>query len=186
MRIISGEARGRRLFAPSGEETRPTADRIRESLFNILGQHVRGACVLDLFGGSGAMSLEALSRGAAFGIISDHSRIAVQCIERNAQLVLGSQYSERLRILRADYRSTLDRIQQEQFDLVFLDPPYRMTDAYVTALRQLHLRKLLRLGCICVLERDCSFTPPLPEGYVCFDSRNYGTTSIDFLKEAEE
>ncbi|MEE1200543.1 MAG: 16S rRNA (guanine(966)-N(2))-methyltransferase RsmD [Christensenellales bacterium] len=186
MRIISGEARGRRLFAPSGEETRPTADRIRESLFNILGQHVRDARVLDLFGGSGAMSLEALSRGAAYAIISDHSRIAVQCIERNAKLVLSSQYSEKLRILRADYRAALDRIQLEQFDLVFLDPPYRMTDAYTTALRQLHGRKLLRSGCICVLERDSAVTLPLPDGFVCFDSRNYGTTSIDFLKEAVE
>ena len=80
MRIIAGEARGRRLYAPAGEDTRPTADRVRESLFNILGARVRDARVLDLFGGTGAMALEALSRGAARAVIVDSARQAAAAI----------------------------------------------------------------------------------------------------------
>ena len=94
MRIIAGSARGRRLFAPAGEDTRPTADRIRESLFNILGSRVWDARVLDLFGGTGAMSLEALSRGAQRAVIADIDRAAIRAIERNAQAVLGWQEAE--------------------------------------------------------------------------------------------
>ena len=90
MRIIGGSARGRRLFAPPGENTRPTADRVREALFNILAARLDGARVLDLFGGSGALALEALSRGAACAVIGDKDPGAVNVIRRrNALSVLG-------------------------------------------------------------------------------------------------
>ena len=88
MRIIAGEARGRTLFAPSGDQTRPTSDKIRGSLFNILNGCVEGAEVLDLFGGTGALALEALSRGAARAVISDSARSAIEAIRRNAENVL--------------------------------------------------------------------------------------------------
>ena len=100
MRIISGEARGRTLFAPSGDETRPTSDKIRGSLFNIIGTRVFDAQVLDLFGGTGALALEALSRGAAHAVIADSARPAIQAIERNAQSVLKDEFSQRVRIIR--------------------------------------------------------------------------------------
>ena len=83
MRIISGEARGRKLVAPAGEETRPTSDKVRGSLFNIIGARVYDAQVLDLFGGTGAMALEALSRGAEHAVIVDSAREAIQAIEAN-------------------------------------------------------------------------------------------------------
>ena len=89
MRIIAGEAKGRRLFAPGGEETRPTADRIREALSNILAARVPGARVLDLFGGTGALALEALSRGASEAVVVDSNVKAIASIRRNAQAVLG-------------------------------------------------------------------------------------------------
>ena len=107
MRIISGDARGRKLFAPAGEDTRPTADRIRESLFNIIGTRVFDAQVLDLFGGTGAMALEALSRGAAHAVIVDVAREAIQAIERNAQGVLKDDLPRRARIIRSDYRTAI-------------------------------------------------------------------------------
>ena len=88
MRIIAGEAKGRKLYAPGGEDTRPTADRVRESVFGILGPRVCGARVLDLFGGTGALALEALSRGAARATIVDMSVKAISCIRRNAEAVL--------------------------------------------------------------------------------------------------
>ena len=88
MRIIAGEAKGRTLFAPEGDATRPTSDKIRGSLFNILGFRVEDACVLDLFGGPGALSLEALSRGARFAVVCDSAAPAMRCIRRNAENVL--------------------------------------------------------------------------------------------------
>jgi 16S rRNA (guanine(966)-N(2))-methyltransferase RsmD len=124
MRIISGEARGRKLFAPAGEETRPTSDKVRGSLFNIIGARVYDAEVLDLFGGTGAMALEALSRGAEHAVIVDSAREAIQVIERNAQGVLKDELTSRARILRADYRTAINSLVGMKFDLVFLDPPY--------------------------------------------------------------
>ena len=92
MRIISGEAKGRTLFAPQGAETRPTSDKIRGSMFNIIGARVIDARVLDLFGGTGALALEALSRGAEAAVIADNARQAMQVIERNARNVAGQDF----------------------------------------------------------------------------------------------
>lgn len=182
MRIIAGEARGRRLYAPAGEDTRPTADRVRESLFNILGARVRDARVLDLFGGTGAMALEALSRGAARAVIVDSARQAAAAIERNARAVLGEGYAERARIVRADYRAAIDRLAGERFDLVFLDPPYRMADAYGDALERLRARGALGEGCRIVLERAREQSIALPEGFARVDVRDYGKTSVEFAE----
>ena len=142
MRIIGGSARGRRLFAPPGENTRPTADRVREALFNILAARLDGARVLDLFGGSGALALEALSRGAACAVIGDKDPGAVSVIRRNALSVLGEAELPRAKIVCRDYRALLASLA-EPFDLVFLDPPYRMQEAYGNAMAQLQQRNLL-------------------------------------------
>ena len=130
MRIISGEAKGRPLFAPSGSQTRPTSDKIRGALFNIIGSRVLDSRVLDLFGGSGALALEALSRGAESAVIADNSRQAWQAIDRNAHNVLKDDFEYRVRILNQDYRSAIAAVEGQIFDLVFLDPPYRMAEAY--------------------------------------------------------
>ena len=182
MRIISGEAKGRTLFAPSGLETRPTSDKLRGSLFNILGARVRDARVLDLFGGTGALALEALSRGAAFAVVVDSARQAIQAIERNARAVLKDDFDGRIRILRADYRSAIAMLPGEGFDLVFLDPPYRMVEAYGDALTRLAAAGMLSASCLMVQERLRSARVPLPEGFECVDTRNYGETAVDFLR----
>ena len=184
MRIISGDARGRKLFAPSGEDTRPTADRIRESLFNILSNRVWDAEVLDLFGGTGAMALEALSRGAAHAVIVDSDREAIRAIRRNAEGVLKDALNERAKIIRADYRAAIDAMPEVRFDLVFLDPPYRMTNAYADALTRLRGRGLLNADCICLLERAADARILLPDGFECTDVRTYGGTSVEFVREA--
>lgn len=184
MRIISGDARGRKLFAPSGEDTRPTADRIRESLFNILSNRVWDAEVLDLFGGTGAMALEALSRGAAHAVIVDSDREAIRAIQRNAEGVLKDALNERAKIIRADYRAAIDAMPEVRFDLVFLDPPYRMTNAYADALMRLRGRGLLNADCICLLERAADACILLPDGFECTDVRTYGGTSVEFVREA--
>ena len=183
MRIISGEARGRKLFAPDGEDTRPTADRIRESLFNIIGARVYDARVLDLFGGTGAMALEALSRGAGHAVIADLAREAIQAIERNAEAVLKDEKTERVRIIRADYRSAIGSLNGMKFDLVFLDPPYRMLDAYADALNRLKAMDALNEDCLIVLERQRELNVSLPEGFESFDTRSYGATSVELVRE---
>ncbi len=185
MRIIAGEARGRKLYAPGGEDTRPTADRIRESVFGILGVRVLGARVLDLFAGTGALALEALSRGADRATLVDRDFKAISCIHRNAEAVLGAQGLARAEIIRADYRRAIERMQGS-FDLVFLDPPYRMEAAYGDALARLRARGLLSPGATVVLERAEARNTPLPEGFAVRDGRLYGETRVEFIGEGEQ
>jgi len=184
MRIISGEARGRKLIAPAGEDTRPTADKVRGSLFNIIGARVYDARVLDLFGGTGAMALEALSRGAEHAVIVDCARDAIQAIERNAEGVLKDELASRARIIRADYRTAIGSLGGMKFDLVFLDPPYRMVEAYADALNRLKAIDALSEDCLIIVERQKEQTVPLPEGFESYDVRSYGATSIELVREA--
>lgn len=182
MRIISGEAKGRALFAPSGSQTRPTSDKIRGSLFNIIGSRVMDARVLDLFGGTGALALEALSRGADSAVIADNSRAALQVIDRNARNVLKQDFEYRVSILGTDYRSAIGALEGRIFDLVFLDPPYRMVEAYGEALSRLYAGDMLAPGCLVVMERLKSAGVPLPEPFSVYDTRVYGDTAVDFVE----
>lgn len=186
MRIISGEAKGRKLFAPPGEETRPTSDKIRGSVFNIIGRRVFDASVLDLFGGSGALALEAISRGAESAVIVDASRTAIQTIERNAQGVVKEDFSERVRILKSDYRSAIGFLEGRAFDLVFLDPPYRMIEVYADALLRLKSANRLKPGCLIVMERLKTVPVPIPEPFKSVDTRLYGDTAVEFLEIRED
>ena len=122
MRVIAGELRGRRLIAPRGLGTRPTSDRVKEALFSIIGP-VDDARVLDLFAGSGALAIEAISRGAATAVCVDDDRGAVEAIHANAS-VLG--IADRLRVVRRGWRGALAQAAEagEAFDLVLADPPY--------------------------------------------------------------
>ena len=127
LRIIAGSARGRRIEAPEGRDTRPTLDRVRENLFNMLQGSIRDARVLDLFGGSGALGLEALSRGASFAVIADWDREACRIEKKNVE-TLG--FTEQTRLMRGEWEQTVRTLREEgsRFDLIFLDPPYAMTD----------------------------------------------------------
>lgn len=185
MRIISGEARGRTLFAPSGDQTRPTSDKIRGSLFNILNGCIEDAEVLDLFGGTGALALEALSRGAARAVIADNSRAALECIRRNAENVLKDALRDRALILKADYRSAIPNVAAWQFDLVFLDPPYRMVDAYADCISRLDGQGSLKQDAIIVAERRHDAAVSYPDSFEIYDTRLYGETAIDFLRRRQ-
>ena len=135
-------------------------------------------------GGTGAMALEALSRGAEHAVIVDSGREAIRAIERNSQSVLKDAMPERVKILRADYRAAIDAMRDVRFDLVFLDPPYRMADAYADALTRLCARGLLGENCICLLERAADAQISLPDGFERYDTRTYGGTSVEFVREA--
>lgn len=121
MRVIAGEARGRRLETREGMEVRPTPERVKEALFNILQFQIEGRRVLDLFAGSGQLGLEALSRGAAHAVFVDASRDSLEVVKRNIR-ALGMEAKSS--VFQMDFSAFLLR-RQEPFDIVFLDPPYR-------------------------------------------------------------
>ena len=123
MRIISGTAKGKKLTAPPGRLVRPTLDRVREALFSSLGTRVHGARVLDLFAGSGALGLEALSRGAAYAVFVEQSKKVQEVVRRN---ISGLEFEAVARLVPGEAIKTLKLLEKkgESFDLVFLDPPY--------------------------------------------------------------
>ena len=181
MRIVGGESRGRPLCAPAGDATRPTADRIRQSLFDRLGQRCDGLAVLDLYAGTGALALEALSRGATRAVLVEQARPALVAIEKNIA-TLG--YSDRCRLVRDDVTRALTSLaaRGETFDLVFSDPPYALRAAQST-LDLLASHGLLAAGARVVLERDkreAAATPPA--GVALVDERSYGDTSVDLFE----
>ncbi|MEV4421205.1 16S rRNA (guanine(966)-N(2))-methyltransferase RsmD [Patulibacter sp. NPDC049589] len=174
MRIVAGRFRGRRLQAPPGLDTRPTGDRVRESLFSILGP-LDGAVVLDLFAGTGALGLEALSRGAARATFVERDRKALDALQANVQAFgLGP---DEARVVRGDYRRALRDAgaRGEAYDLVLLDPPYRDAPGIAPVL-DAALRPLLREGARVVTESDRR--SPLTLGLGDADERRYGDTLI--------
>ena len=123
MRIIAGKYRGSKLNTLEGLKTRPTLDGTKEAIFSSLGGYIPGFVVLDIFGGSGALSLESLSRGASEAYIIDNNIDAINIIKSNAnKLKVGKE----LQIYHAEYQSVLEKLKNMKFDLVFIDPPFRM------------------------------------------------------------
>lgn len=125
MRIISGKHKSRQLTTLEGLNTRPMTDRMKESVFNTIGPYFDGDIVLDLFGGSGALSLESISRGASFAYIVEKNYQAYKVINTN---VTSLKEEQNVRIVNADYKVALNKFISEglKFDIIFLDPPYRM------------------------------------------------------------
>jgi 16S rRNA (guanine(966)-N(2))-methyltransferase RsmD len=148
MRIITGRARGVRLATLEGEATRPTAERTKEALFSMIQFDIEGRRVFEPFGGSGQLSLEALSRGALFAVIGDSSRQAIDVIKLNAE---KCRLSENCRIVLSDALALCGRLKGEKFDLVFLDPPYAL-GAIPNVLRSLLENGLLKPTSIVVCE----------------------------------
>jgi len=151
MRVIAGEFKSRRLKTLPGEKTRPTSDRLRETLFNVLGTSVRGAVFADCYAGSGAVGLEALSRGAEFVYFLENHRSAVRVIETNLKS-LGVEAG--FEILFLDASAALRVLAQRgvRLDLVFLDPPYKDVEAYAGTLALLGESNLLPPAAVVVAE----------------------------------
>ena len=172
MRIIAGEHKGARIFAPSGHDTRPTSDRVRENVFNIVAPWVEDARVLDLYAGSGAMGLEALSRGAEAAVFVETDDEAVRAIERNLdKLRLRGATVVRL---GATIALAQEAAAGRKYDLVLVDPPYSMTD--FDALSR-YLPTVLADDGLLVLETDARTEPELP-GLAVRMSRKYGSTRV--------
>jgi 16S rRNA (guanine966-N2)-methyltransferase len=178
VRIIAGSRKGARIFAPKGLDTRPTGDRVREAVFNLVGP-VDGADVLDLYAGSGAMGLEALSRGAARVTFVESDRAAAQTILRN----LDKLRLEGATVLReeAGRRLAADAAGGRRYDLVLIDPPYRMISRLLPTLAA-YLPAIVAPGGLAVLESDAREEPdlPLPKR----TSRRYGSARVTVFEGA--
>ena len=182
MRIIGGEARGRKIEAPSGTHTRPTLDRVRENIFNMIQGYVEDAAVLDLFAGSGALSLEAVSRGAQSAVMVDSDRNACMVQKRNIDTL---RYNDHVKQYRADWKTALGMIRQENivFDLVFLDPPYAITD-----LRDVFsaLVPVVAPEALIILEHETGVQPAIPDCFRAVKHKNYGFCSVSLYQISDE
>ncbi len=187
MRVIGGAARGRRLAAPPGRGTRPTPDRVREALFNILGHAVRGAAVLDLYAGSGALAIEALSRGARSAVFVESDPAAVSCLRRNLEN-LG--FESQGRIIKGDSLAYVRKMASGSgsFDLIFADPPYTMdTNFYRSLLATVGTQRIIAPLGRFILEHPArggeAEAPPL---WTRVEHRRYGETAITIFMPAGE
>ena len=180
MRIIAGSRKGHTIQAPKGLDTRPTSDRVRENVFNIVAPWVEGARVLDLYAGSGALGLEAVSRGAAGAVLVEHDAATARMVRRNVEATGLSG----VRVVADRVERALARPPEEQFDLVFVDPPYALADGVLDrALALLVDGGWLADPAAVVVERGRrSAEPAWPEGLESDGDRSYGTTHLYFAR----
>lgn len=183
MRIVAGAYKGARLAAPKGQSVRPTSDRVRESLFNILDHGIddfalEGARVLDLFAGTGAIGLEALSRGAKYCLFIENTASARGIIRENVEAL---SLTGATRIWRRDATGLGPAGNMEPFDLVFCDPPYGK-GLGESALKGAYDGGWLKPGAIAVLEERAGVEIEMPQGFDALDARTYGDTQIRIFK----
>ena len=181
MRVISGVAARRKLTAPKGLEVRPTTDRIKETLFNILAPRIYGSVFLDLYSGSGAIGIEALSRGAEKAVFVDSSKVSTECIKSNLD---NTHLSEKALVLRMDSNSAISRLcsEKEQFDIIFIDPPYNKGLEMETLMCLDRYHILAPDGCIII---ECSATTTFDYmddlGFVITREKKYGSNKHIFI-----
>jgi 16S rRNA (guanine966-N2)-methyltransferase len=176
MRVVAGRLGGRRLRAVPGDATRPTSDRVREALFSVVGERVVGARVLDLFAGTGALAIEALSRGAASAVLVEQAPRAIAVIRANLEaLDLGRVATVRRTKAEAYLRTQRDG----PFDLVFLDPPYAIGVGMLAGLLARLERGALAPGALVAVESSArAEPPPWPAGLRPDSPRRYGDTAL--------
>ncbi|MEG0356194.1 MAG: 16S rRNA (guanine(966)-N(2))-methyltransferase RsmD [Christensenellaceae bacterium] len=181
MRVIAGNKRGIKLISPDGKETRPTTDKVREAIFGSIQFEIAGKTVLDLFAGSGAMGIEALSRGAAFCVFADHSEAACVIINKN---IILTKYENQTRIVKNDYINTTKVFQnQKKFDIVFIDPPYQ-SELYQSILENLVFEKILKKNALVVVESE-SVLKCDSNQLTMTKMKRYGKTYVTYYRYGE-
>ena len=175
MRIIAGKHRGRVLAEFRGMEIRPTSARVKESLFQIIGDRLAGARVLDLFCGSGALGLESLSRGAKEAVFNDVSRESLAVLKKNLAAL-----REEGQVMQSDYAACLMRMRGK-FDIIFCDPPYKM-DCREDVLARIAAHDRLAAGGVVIWESERE--EEAPAGWRRSDLRSYGRTKIAFFERS--
>lgn len=182
MRIISGKSRGTKLFTLEGLETRPTLDRVKESLFNIIQDRIQDSIVLDLFSGSGAIGLEFASRGASKVYLCDNSKEAVKIINSNIE---KTNLQEKVSLYNMDFKDVLQKVKEVKFDIIFLDPPYK-TSFIKEALEQILNYDCIKKDSLIIVETDEEerITSEIKNLNVeVIDKRKYGRAHIIFIQK---
>jgi len=175
MRIITGEFRGRRLQSPATNDVRPTSDKVKESVFNLLMPYLNENCIcMDLFAGSGNLGLEALSRGAKLCYFSDSSRDSIRLIKENIKIC---KVEGRSVLLSGDFRSNIGRVH-EKLDIIFMDPPYK-SDFYLSALDAIRAADILNEGgCIVCEHAEKDSLPDEYSGFRKVKEKRYGSIGV--------
>ena len=184
MRVISGSARRLLLKAPDGMDTRPTADRVKESLFNMLNPDLYGCAFLDLFSGSGAIGIEALSRGAQRAVLVDASMECAGIIKQNLEV---TRLGENAEIINEDVYAAIERLGRrgDKFDIIFMDPPYA-AGYYVPVMEAIKKADILAAEGYIVAESAKGVDFTAAEGFKIFKERKCGPAVMNFLNLEEE
>lgn len=181
MRIISGQARGTKLYTLEGIATRPTLDRVKESLFNIIQKDIQDAKILDLFSGCGAIGIELLSRGAKRAVLCDNSKDAINIIKKNVQKTHFENIAE---IYNCDFKNLIKKLENQKFDIIYIDPPYA-TDYIKESIENIIKYNLVDENTLIIIETDDE-TRILKQmekmDVEITDKRKYGRATIIFLK----
>lgn len=182
MRVISGTAKGKKLNSLEGLETRPTLDRVKEAVFNIIQFDIKDSVILDLFSGSGALGIEALSRGAKEAILCDASSKAIKIINKNLE---ETRLKDKAKVINTDYLVTLSKIKDKKFDIIFLDPPYK-SDYVEKSIEYISKYNLLAENGIIIVEtNDKNKIDEIKakKGLEVYDTRKYGIAIIIFIRK---
>lgn len=185
MRIISGIARGTKLYTLDGENTRPTLDRVKEPLFSIIQTYIKDSVVLDLFSGSGALALESLSRGAKKAVLCDKSYNAINVINKNIE---KTHMKEKTEVICSDYKKCIFTVK-DKFDIIFIDPPYKL-DIAIKSLELVLQNNILMDDGLIIIEtddeiRELKNIEKLNYNIEIIDQRTYGSVKLIFLKKGK-
>lgn len=181
MRVISGTARGKKLVSLEGIETRPTLDRVKEAMFNIIQFDIKSSNILDLFSGSGALAIEALSRGANSAVLCDESNNAVEIINKNLE---ATRLKNKAEVFNKDYLQTLIKLKNasRKFNIIFLDPPYK-SDYISNSIQKILEYNLLEDDGIIIAETDDVDKLKKIKDIEVYDTRKYGIVYIVFIRK---
>lgn len=178
MRVVAGKARGLTLETIEGDSTRPTRDVVREALFSILMNYIPDSRFLDLFAGSGAIGIEALSRGAASAMFVDLNSKCTQVIKRNLE---KAKFSELAEVYNTDYKKAINKMKPKSFDVIYVDPPYNR-EMGIDAITRLYEADILGDDGIIVLETDTNeIVPDEILGYEKFNYKRYGRNILSLF-----
>ena len=178
MRVISGLKRGTNLFSPVTDKTRPTTDRVRENIFNLIRFYLPDSNILDLFAGSGAMGIEALSQGGKKCVFVDSDKEAYNIINKN---ITKTRFEDKAEVYKMPFDNYLNN-SKEKFDVIFLDPPYHKGLVF-EAINLIIKNNLCNDNCIVVIESDSSEEIVIPEGFELLREKVYGRVKVTVIRE---
>lgn len=181
LRVIAGKYRGRKLISPDGQEIRPTTDRVKENVFNLISLKLPGSNFLDLFAGSGGIGIEAISRGSEKTVFVDKSQISIACLKENLEKL---KVNEGHIIYCEDSFNIISKleVQNEKFDIIYLDPPYK-TGIYQEAIKKIAEADILSEDGIVVSEHSVEDVfSELPESFILLKEKKYGSIVVSIYK----